>query len=764
MLDNERWLMQFSIFWVIGIALGIISWSYLNLLGILILCLGAIFFVVLKNKRYSIYCLALSLGILMTIYHPIITELQFWENQDEVVVQGVVEEISTNLYSTKVKLGNVKFWDEDKAHSKLYNVQIEISNYYAEPYSHLTEYDVVVIRGEVKAPALRYNPADMDYQFYLQGEGIVATITPREILYYEEKTLWLETFRNMISTQIDLVFENRDKGIVKSLVLGDKTDLDQETRDNFYELGIGHILVISGFHIGTLYIGIKKLFTILGFNYYERLVSTFGIIWGYGYIVRLSNSTMRACIVVSLMIIARCIYEEEDFKTSIAIAMYLVLIYNPFSLGLVSFQLSFGAVVAISIWQDMERAIRWRNRGKNYKISGYGISLTITLFLAPIISYHFYSVATLEVLVNILVSPIFGFLIIYIVVILASSFVFTQVARILGIVVILIIEILDIVVGLIVKLPFTSIFVGRPEISEILIYYILFGLIVISIITMKHQKIISLFAGAIIFSQIAIGWIYPPTLQITQLDIGQGDATVIVTPNNQLITIDSGTSYSTSKFTNHIHSLGHKTIDLAIVSHTDMDHVGGILHWLEKGNKINLLLVPPLNIENEIDAELLELCKKNQVEIKEVFAGDTVQIGDVMINILYPYTNYNDNKNANSIVCTVEYKQFVALFTGDIGQEEELKLAQLIGDIDILKVAHHGSKTSTAEQFLATVTPEFAIISCGRNNIYKHPHTDTLQTLENQGVEVFRTDRQGAIQIETDGKGYYISSFIKEEK
>jgi competence protein ComEC len=253
-------------------------------------------------------------------------------------------------------------------------------------------------------------------------------------------------------------------------------------------------------------------------------------------------------------------------------------------------------------------------------------------------------------------------------------------------------------------------------------------------------------------------------LRVTFFDVGQGDAILIETPGRNRILIDGGPdSVVLEKLSENLPSWD-RTIDLLVLTHPDSDHVTGLIHVLSNYKVENILWTGVLK-EDVVFKKWQELVEKENARIFTAKAGQKIIAPGTDAEILFPFESLEGEqvKDANnlSVVLKLYFGEISFLFTGDIYESTERKLVEKGIDIDsdILKVGHHGSKTSTCEEFAREVLPEVAVISAGKDNNYGHPHKETLDTLGKYDITIFRTDLQGDIKIISDGKNYGISTF-----
>ena len=264
------------------------------------------------------------------------------------------------------------------------------------------------------------------------------------------------------------------------------------------------------------------------------------------------------------------------------------------------------------------------------------------------------------------------------------------------------------------------------------------------------KKIIFLLVFLNVLAWIAVFSLNDSFLEITFFDIGQGDSSFIEIPNGYRILVDGGPNSKVLEKLSKQMPFWDRTIDLIILTHPEHDHLSGLLGVLERYKVENILWTGVINNTSEFQ-EWSELIKKEEANIYIAQKDQIIKAGNAYAKILYPFENLEGTEpksiNDTSIVFSLFYNDNSFLFTGDVSKSVELKLEAV--DSDVLKVGHHGSKTSTSRSFVEMVSPEVAVISVGKENSYGHPHLNTLQSLE--GVKVFRTDIDGDIKIASDG-------------
>ena len=246
------------------------------------------------------------------------------------------------------------------------------------------------------------------------------------------------------------------------------------------------------------------------------------------------------------------------------------------------------------------------------------------------------------------------------------------------------------------------------------------------------------------------------TAEVRYFDVGQGDAAMFIWDDGAIL-IDAGTNSSQEKLVEYINRLGIDKIDCAVFSHPHEDHIGGADSVLE-AFVVESVIMPDLMADSVTYTSMMECVVEEGCPVYEAVAGDVYTFGDVTLTVLSPAQEFGDF-NLDSAVVMIEYGEVNFLFMADCEEEAELAALEAMGEgafeCDVLKVGHHGSHTSTSDALLAAATPDIAVISCGEDNEYGHPHRETLQKLYERGIDVYRTDEEGTVIIYTDGVTFW---------
>jgi|Deesub1362A_J573_1020465.scaffolds.fasta_scaffold00317_41 competence protein ComEC len=247
-------------------------------------------------------------------------------------------------------------------------------------------------------------------------------------------------------------------------------------------------------------------------------------------------------------------------------------------------------------------------------------------------------------------------------------------------------------------------------------------------------------------------------LYIHFIDIGDGDSTLIITPSGENILIDTGSPLSVNRLIKYLRSLGIERIDHLILTHPHYDHIGGLFGLIPRLQVGKLYDSGLCNLGDDMYRDYVSVVRQDLSRYRLLQAGESLDIGDVRIDVINPILPPTGDPNTDSIALRLTYGEMKVLFTGDMTSVAERRLLKLGVDLrsQVIKLAHHGENDTTSKEFLMAVKPEYAIISVSRSDIYARPHPALITRLEEAGVKVFRTDQDGTIILETDGREYRI--------
>ena len=823
---------------VIGYMIGIIWGLYLNFSIVLLYILIAILFY-RKNQRNSIMSFLITLlkkgfkskkntsfqlfsihryvryikliltkqVIFLIIISSIIsnTILLFQENQYEnlypeenILVEGmIISNEEEREYKNRYKLKVLTMNSSEKYHST--QIYIEVKKDVQFEYG-----DKVRLQGEFRKGSEQRNTGGFNYQLYLKSIHIYGTLKVENYQKISSDNInWVQksinTIKLVIAENIEKTLEKEEAQIVKGLILGDTTALEEELKEKFQIANISHVLAVSGMHIIYIVIGIEVVFKKWLGKRKAKYVVIFGVIF-YMSITGFTSSIVRAGIMGMMNIFAFLVYRKNDIWTSIAISLGIILLQNPYAITGVGLQLSYLGTIGIILFNknikqylDNIKWVRDNIRIKRSKrISNIveklkdmiSVTLSAQLMILPIMLYHFNMIGIYFVITNILVSMMIGPIMFLSIIFVFCSFIHLHISQFIAIFLSFGIKGL-IQISNLSNLPFSKIYVLTPSILFIFIYYIviLVGNRIYMIYTSKYinstegrvknlialmkyrlyekkkktkkiyQKILQernikafikqTYKGIFLIIFLIGIYQFPKNLEIHFLDVGQGDSCFIITPNHKTILIDGGGSTSSTfdvgkdTLIPYLLDKGYTQLDYVFISHFDQDHVGGILSLLEE-LKVGQIFISKQGKTSDNYETFLEIVAQKNLKVREVKMGDKITIGDVTFHILWPTENQIEENmlNNNAMVMKLQYKSFSMLFTGDIEEVAEKKILSVYSDnldslkATVLKVAHHGSKSSSTEKFLKAVNSKVAIIGVGENNMFGHPSNVVLERLQ----------------------------------
>lgn len=643
----------------------------------------------------------------------------------------------------------------------------------------------IKLEGTYIKPSKSRNYKGFDYSNYLKTENIYGTIEQNgKIELIKEKNinyLFINLYKvkNKIIKNINNKFPEETRGVFLGILLGDKSSIEEDVRQNFADSSLSHILAVSGTHISYVVICISVLFKKLKLNKNIRKVLTSLVLFMYLYLVDFSASATRAVIMSNIVILQMLFYRKQDTITTIAFSSIIILINNPYSILNIGFLLSYGGTIGIILFVNKistESKEDFFQRFKSYLKDICIVTISAQTIIMPIIIYYFNTISFTFIISNIIASLIIGPIIMIGLVIIAISFfkipIISLIIRFYNILIVILVRTADIIS----KIPMSKIYLKTPTTLEIIFYYSVVFLIALLIYIKKSNRkfikktiqidiynlknfFINNRNKVLIFisivSLISITSIkIPKELKINFIDVGQGDSCLITTPQNKKVIVDSGgsESYDVGKNVLLPYLLDKRItkIDYIMISHFDTDHCKGFEYVLEN-IKVKNVIISKQSETSENFKQIMKIIRKKRINLIIVQKETKIKIDNfTTVDILSPQSeNIADNMNDNSIVAKFEAYNFSILFTGDASEkiEKELIKEKINLKSDILKVSHHGSKTGTSEEFLKSVKPKIALIGVGENNKFGHPTKDVIKRLTENKIKIYRTDTDGEIRI-----------------
>lgn len=578
----------------------------------------------------------------------------------------------------------------------------------------------------------------------------------------------------------------REAGTISGMILGDKSEMDQEVRQLYQNGGISHILAISGLHVSMIGLTVYRFLRKRGRTYLTAGVISVFLLWSYAQMTGKGISVKRAVGMLAICLFAAVVGRSYDLLTAMGILAVILVWENPFLFEYSGFIFSFGAVMGIgivghSIAKAEETGKRtWKQKLKENLFTSLGIQL----MTVPIVACNYYEVPVYAMLLNFFVLPLLTYMILFGILggtcgILLESLKIpvyrSLLVRVLFLPCSLILKLYEGLCGLTAKLPNAQYICGAPDKWKLFLYYaVLFGTILLWNRRKRKRKNQIVFSGGLVVLLFVLILSGPrKEWKLAVLDVGQGDAIFLRTGDETGCFFDGGSTsvkevgkYRILPFLKYN---GEKKISYWFVSHGDEDHISGLLEVLESGYPVDYLVISEEMPKDEAYDKLCIAAQNNRTEILLLGAGDTIQIGNACLQNIFPTKEYakgcNNDRNILSQVLYYEEGDFRALFAGDLPATGEKVLAEQaeLTHVQFLKAVHHGSKTSNSGLLLEQIRPEITAVSCARDNSYGHPAKETIQRLKEVKSSVFYTMKSGQLTIRREDKEFLCEGFVEEK-
>jgi competence protein ComEC len=683
------------------------------------------------------------------------------------------------------------------------SVLVRVSRYPAYHYG-----DVLKLTGELETP---YQSEDFDYKTYLAHQGIYS------VIYYPSVELmdngqgvpplqWIYSLRERLAASLAEALPEPQGSLAEAVFLGLRGGIPDSLNEAFSRTGTAHLLAISGLHMSI----IIAIFLSLGMLLFGRQRSiyvwlTLGFTWLYALLAGMHPPIIRAAIMGSLFIIAVCLGRQGSAIIALAFAAAVMVGIQPGLLWTVSFQLSFLAMAGLILLYPYLQT--WGRRGVA-RISGdretlaatvsmisdvFAASLAATVAVAPLIAYNFGVVSLVGLPATFFALPALPFIIITSALAAFVGLIASVAAQILGWLAWLFLSYLVFLVRGFDALPHSSLEVASISPWYVLGYYVVLAGVIAFInyrtrvadfssrLTSGMQKaaqgttkprlgfspkwlVLPLLLVVILVWSVALT-MPDDKLHVGFLDVGQGDAILIQTPNGQNVLIDGGPD--AQKINLELSErlpFWDRMIDLVVCTQPQADHVTGLVEVLQRFN-IEQVLDPGVSYASAIYQEWLRVIEDKGIEYGIAYAGQQIDLGKgVEMEVLNPpaslWEETSDDVDNNGVVLRLSWNNVSFLFTADIRAEAEFELIMERANLKstVLKIAHHGSDTSTSQHFLAVVDPEVAVICVGADNSFGHPSPEILQSLTDRLGEtnVYRTDEDGTVEFTTNGDSLWV--------
>lgn len=631
--------------------------------------------------------------------------------------------------------------------------------------------------GEVNRFDAPKNPGEFDYRSYYRTQKLnyrmFAVAWKETGSSYSRAGEFLYLCSGYARQILGQVADPEDAGIFQAAILGEKGRLDSGIRKLYQKSGIAHLLAISGLHLSLVSAAAYGTLRKLGAGYGKAGIAGCLFLAAYAVMTGASPSVVRAFIMASCGFLASYLGRSYDLLSALGLSAVLLLWDNPYRLCQSGMQLSFGAVAGIGISAELYGKKAYEpHKGMGSAVwQSLAASGSMQLVTLPVVLRHFFQFPLYGIFLNLLVVPLMG-------IVVASG----TAGIVLGSFSLeagrfaaggghVVLKLYECLCRLWECLPGSCLILGQPTLYQMMGG---FGVQAAAFCLVKQGRRRRAAAAAAVSALLLLP--FPlKGMEVTFLDVGQGDGICIRTQDRTVL-VDGGSTdqkrLGENRLEPFLKSKGISAVDYAVVSHGDQDHISGLLYLMEEGEvAVRHLVLPAAGKGDEVYARLEGLAKRKGTEVSWMGRGDKISFGRLRIRCLYPDAEGREagmraaeGRNGHSLVLRVDYGDFHMLLTGDMTGEGEASLLRQaregaggateaeLAEIQVLKVAHHGSRYSTGKEWLDEVRPVWAVISYGEGNRYGHPGEEVLKNLSERRVQVMETGKSGAVSVRTDGE------------
>ncbi len=582
--------------------------------------------------------------------------------------------------------------------------------------------DKVNVKGTFKTASNNTVFNLFNYRKYLLSKNIKLVSNEVSINLISKNTNIFYCIKNKIYDHLD---NYKSKNYLYTFILADTSYINDDVIKNYRNLGISHLFSVSGMHVSFFMMILK--FLLKKVKYKDIIIILF--LFFYLFLSGYTESLLRCVLFIILSYLNKFLKIEIKNIYLIVLTSFILLLFNPYLIYNIGFLFSviitFFIILSSNLFND-----------KKYFKKTFLMSFICFLASIPIISYNFFKINLLTLFLNVIFIPFISFIIFPFGII---TFIFPFLDNIY----LILVSFLEYIVNIIGSIKIFTFVISKPNIIMIIIYYVLLFLFI-----KKDRKFIVLFLVLVLIninSRILITNSF-----ITYLDVGQGDCIILVFPKGKVILIDTGGNFynkgniSDNKIIPYLNSLGISKIDTIVLTHGDYDHMGEAINLVENFKVEKVIF--NCGEFNELEKELINVLDKKKISyyscIKEL---------NIDKNKLYFLNNKdygNENDNSSVIYTNLNNHKFLFMADASVDVEEELMEKYNFQDLDVLKVGHHGSKTSSSKSFIDSIKPKYSVISVGKNNRYNHPNDNVLDNLKNS--KIYRTDQDGSVMFKID--------------
>ena len=732
------------------------GWQLYAAGGVLLLALAWLF--AARKQKYF------RRGLLILL--PLVVSLAYFAGYDHLVRQPIEDRCGAASDFT----ATVCDWPQ--ATERGARVTVELEGYHRARAVLYGEAELLAARpGDTVTGTAQWQSAahfDSDDVTHFNARGVYALLYGREDVRLSagdgDALRWLpqragKAFREKVAAIWD---DPRVSGFLTAELTGDKSAMDDGDYLAMQETGLAHLFAVSGLHCAFL---VTLLALLISRRQRLLCAVTIPLLLFYMVMVGMSPSVVRACIMQIFLLIAPLFRRGSDPLTSLAAALLVILLCNPFAAASVSLQLSFSATLGMVLLSPrLYKLLTGWYKGKCrplraalcFVAANLSATLSAVVFTAPLTAWYFRIFVLVAPLSSLLAVPAAGWSFMAAFVTVLLGFVWLPLASLLGWISWALVRYILWIANGMMSWRYHAVYFTNPY----LIYWLLFlyAAFIGCAATPDGKRKYLLASALSVLTLTAAIWVNRQDYQYgvltaLTLDVGQGES-VILTSGGETALVDCGSSNSYKDpgglAADTLHSIGVRELSAVVVTHYHADHTNGLYEVLRR-IPVQTIYLPDIEDEYGVRERLVSLAEEKGAQVTYVTKETADTLGDTILTI-YPPVQSGGDLNELGLTALASAGDFDLLITGDMSGSTEKKLVETyaLPDIEVLVVSHHGSRYSSNIRFLKAVTPEAAVISVGDNN-YGHPSEETLQRLLAIGADIWRTDQQGTIRITVNG-------------
>ncbi|MFL2099396.1 DNA internalization-related competence protein ComEC/Rec2 [Desemzia sp. FAM 24101] len=736
-------------------------------LTVLLVLYGLVRLYSLKNRKVLVCSLAIGGMIgLATCWHHYSNHTELLNEAGQFVVDVQPTDIKYDGNQMQF-YGTVQETDQQKQVS-----EEVVVFYYAETleekewWQSQESFEKIKIEGILTEPESNRNQYQFDYQEYLfnrrihwvlSADTLSLVTSPKTNSYWQQFSLL--HLKQRLVRHIEEQVTPKVGNYMKTLLLGDVGSFETELLQDFKDLGLLHLLSISGLHIQFLFAGLSYLLLRFGVTKETSYFIIVPILFLYGSLIGWGTSAFRAVVVSFMTLSAHRFQWKLSSFDAWSITLLLALLIDPYQISSVGFQLSYLLSLLLILFSKTFLAPQ-----HSYLKNNLLISFVMTVASIPVLMFHFFEFPWIGTIANLIFIPFFSWVLIPLLIYLVFSFLIGDTVLFSGLLAVFekVLSFPEWIAKSFSKIPFNLIVTGRIPLILMIVFCVVLTIWFIALETKKgigKASVVALVALIVVAQYQA----YSPITEVIVIDVGQGDAILIKEPfgkGNYLIDTGGTVSFEREEWTEKqqpstvanrnliplLKAKGIRHLDRVFATHGDADHIQALAELADE-LPIEEVIYSAGTEQKELFSDTAQVLKKNGVALTGVLADrETPFKVTSSLYVVWPFET-GTGENEDSLVLYGKIGAYNWLFTGDMGIEEEKELLDQFPGLkaDILKVGHHGSNTSTSELFVQRLEPQVALISAKLNNQFGHPHTEVLDVLEQENLKIYRTDKQGAI-------------------